>query len=59
MVASLVGGAALGAVFGELLKAVLEIKDRAIMFKQTLAYLRTTLVAIVPVIKLRDRTTQQ
>ncbi|KAL4338321.1 hypothetical protein HN51_048475 [Arachis hypogaea] len=51
MAASLVGGAAIGAVFGELLKAVIDMKDRAVMFKPTLAYLRTTLTAIDPVIK--------
>lgn len=46
-----VGGAALGAVFGELLSAVLKMKDKAIMFKQTLADLRSTLEAIAPTIK--------
>ncbi|RYR27201.1 hypothetical protein Ahy_B02g061540 isoform A [Arachis hypogaea] len=51
MAASLVGGAAVGAVFGELLKAVLAMKDKAMMFRQTLAHLRTTLTAIAPVVK--------
>ncbi|XP_015950574.1 probable LRR receptor-like serine/threonine-protein kinase At1g51810 [Arachis duranensis] len=51
MAASLVGGAAIGAVFGELLKAVIDMRDRAVMFKPTLAYLTTTLTAIDPVIK--------
>ncbi|MED6146066.1 hypothetical protein PIB30_031082 [Stylosanthes scabra] len=51
MAASLLGGAAIGAVFGELLKAVIDMKDRAVMFKPTLAYLTTTLIAIEPVIK--------
>ncbi|MED6126027.1 hypothetical protein PIB30_074432 [Stylosanthes scabra] len=50
MAASLLGGAAIGAVFGELLKAVIDMKDRAVMFKPTLAYLTTTLTAIEPVI---------
>ena len=49
--ASLVGGAALGAVFGELVKAVLEMRDKVTGFEKTLAYLRTTLIAIDPVIK--------
>ncbi|MED6122605.1 hypothetical protein PIB30_037096 [Stylosanthes scabra] len=51
MAASLLGGAAIGAVFGELLKAVIDMKDKAVMFKPTLAYLTTTLIAIEPVIK--------
>ena len=51
MAVELLGGAALGAAFGELLKAVLEIKDKASNFEHTLAYLSTTLRAIDPVIK--------
>ncbi|XP_020986607.1 exocyst complex component EXO70A1 [Arachis duranensis] len=51
MAAELLGGAAIGAVFGELLKAVLEVKDKASNFKNTLAYLRTILVKIDPLIK--------
>ncbi|KAJ1424925.1 hypothetical protein SESBI_11319 [Sesbania bispinosa] len=51
MAASLVGGAAVGAVFGELLNAVLETRDKAIMFKQTLANLRSTLLTIAPTIQ--------
>ena len=51
MAVELLGGAALGAAFGELLKAVLEIKDKASNFENTLAYLSTTLRAIDPVIK--------
>ncbi|MED6146069.1 hypothetical protein PIB30_031085 [Stylosanthes scabra] len=46
MAASLVGGAALGAAFGELLKAVLEIEHKNRNFEKTLAYIRTTLTAI-------------
>ncbi|KAJ1377660.1 Serine-threonine/tyrosine-protein kinase, catalytic domain [Sesbania bispinosa] len=45
------GGAAVGAVFGELLKAVLEIRDKAVMFKQTLANLRSTLITVAPIMK--------
>ncbi|XP_020965928.1 exocyst complex component EXO70A1 isoform X3 [Arachis ipaensis] len=51
MAAALLGGAAIGAAFGELLKAVLEVKDKASNFKNTLAYLRTILVKIDPLIK--------
>ncbi|KAK7382157.1 hypothetical protein VNO80_00888 [Phaseolus coccineus] len=47
----LLADAAVGAVVGELLKAVLEIKDKAIMFKQTLVNLQSTLIAIAPVIR--------
>ncbi|RYQ83980.1 hypothetical protein Ahy_B10g102872 isoform A [Arachis hypogaea] len=51
MAAALIGGAAVGAVFGELLKAVLEMKDKTIMFKPTLAYLQTTLESLKPLMK--------
>ncbi|MED6109751.1 hypothetical protein PIB30_036401 [Stylosanthes scabra] len=51
MAAELLGGAAIGAAFGELLKAVMEVKDKASNFKNTLAYLRTILVKIDPLIK--------
>ena len=51
MAVSLVGGADVEAVFGGLVKAVLEMKDKAKMFKPTLAYLRSTLIAIDPVLK--------
>ncbi|MED6135332.1 hypothetical protein PIB30_045451 [Stylosanthes scabra] len=51
MAAELLGGAAIGAVFGELLKAVLEVMDKASNFKNTLAYLRNILVKIDPLIK--------
>ncbi|MED6186965.1 hypothetical protein PIB30_071855 [Stylosanthes scabra] len=51
MAASLVGGAALGAAFGELLKAVLEIEHKNRNFEKTLAYIRTTLTAIHPLIR--------
>ncbi|KAJ1413620.1 Tyrosine-protein kinase, active site [Sesbania bispinosa] len=51
VIASLVGGAAVGTVFGELLKAVLEIRDKAVMFKQTLANLRCTLITVAPIMK--------
>ena len=51
MAASLIGGAALGAAFGELLKAVLRMKKQAVMFKSTWACLRITLIAIDPVVK--------
>ncbi|KAL1336912.1 hypothetical protein AAHE18_10G097500 [Arachis hypogaea] len=51
MAAALIGGAAVGAVFGELLKAVLEMKEKTIMFKPTLSYLQTTLESLKPLMK--------
>ncbi|TKY63639.1 NAD(P)H dehydrogenase (quinone) FQR1 [Spatholobus suberectus] len=47
----IIAEAAVGAVFGELLKTVLEMKDKAVMFKPTLVNLQSTLIAIAPVIK--------
>lgn len=47
----LVGGAALGAVFGELLKTVVEWKNNTIMFKSTLAKLKSILEELDPIIK--------
>ena len=43
--------AALGALFGELLKAILLAKDKAIMFKETMDHLESTLKSIEPVIR--------
>ncbi|TKY45401.1 LURP-one-related 15 [Spatholobus suberectus] len=43
--------AALGAVFGELLKAISEIIDKAVTFKRTWVKLQSTLEAIAPLIK--------
>ncbi|KAK7349580.1 hypothetical protein VNO77_07050 [Canavalia gladiata] len=48
---SLVGGAAVGAVFGELLKVVLDVTGKAVAFKQTLFHLRSTLIAIAPIVE--------
>ncbi|TKY63642.1 putative F-box protein PP2-B12 [Spatholobus suberectus] len=42
--------AAEGAVFGELLTAVMEVKDKAIIFKPTLDTLQSTLISIAPVL---------
>ncbi|KAA8547231.1 hypothetical protein F0562_003905 [Nyssa sinensis] len=49
MAGAFVGGAALGAAFGELLKAVLDVKDRAVKFKSILSDLAFKLEAIEPV----------
>lgn len=49
--AELLGGAALGAVFGELLKTAVEWKNNAIMFKSTLAKLKSIIEELDPVIK--------
>ncbi|KAA8547229.1 hypothetical protein F0562_003907 [Nyssa sinensis] len=49
MAGALFGGAALGAAFGELLKAVLDVKDRAVKFKSILSDLAIKLEAIQPV----------
>ncbi|KAL2337589.1 hypothetical protein Fmac_012035 [Flemingia macrophylla] len=46
-----VGGAALGAAFGELLNTVLEWKNNAIMFKSTLVNLQSILKELDPIIK--------
>ncbi|CAK9166436.1 unnamed protein product [Ilex paraguariensis] len=50
-----VGGAALGAVFGELLKLVVYVTKQAIYFKSTLNCLQTTLNDIHPVFDDIDR----
>ncbi|CAK9166439.1 unnamed protein product [Ilex paraguariensis] len=49
MAGALFGGAALGAVFGELLKLVIDAAKQAINFKSTLNRLERTLTAIEPV----------
>ncbi|KAF2283676.1 hypothetical protein GH714_013761 [Hevea brasiliensis] len=51
MAAALVGGAALGAAFGELLKAVVKARNRALMFNTILKRMESTLKSIIPVIK--------
>lgn len=48
MAAAFVGGALLGAVFGELLKAVSEEKDKAVTFKDRLEKLESTLRNSIP-----------
>uniref|UniRef100_F6GYV8 RPW8 domain-containing protein n=1 Tax=Vitis vinifera TaxID=29760 RepID=F6GYV8_VITVI len=50
------GEAALGAVMGELLRAVLRAKDRVVRFKPMLQELQSTLESIIPKIstKLTD-----
>ncbi|MED6146068.1 hypothetical protein PIB30_031084 [Stylosanthes scabra] len=45
------GGDIVGVAFGALLQAVMEMKEKAVMFKSTLSYLQTTLMAIDPLIK--------
>ena len=47
----LIGGAGLGALAGELLEAVLELKRRVAIFKATLTRLESTLEALCPVIQ--------
>ncbi|KAE8695078.1 hypothetical protein F3Y22_tig00110744pilonHSYRG00031 [Hibiscus syriacus] len=49
--AALIGGAALGAVFGQLLRTVVEASRTAAMFRGTLKELKSTLLSIEPVIK--------
>ncbi|KAL9464364.1 hypothetical protein AB3S75_002042 [Citrus x aurantiifolia] len=51
MAVAFVGGALLGAVFGELLRAVSEAKDKAVMFKDLLGQLESTLQNSTPMIK--------
>ncbi|KAL9432120.1 hypothetical protein AB3S75_027189 [Citrus x aurantiifolia] len=51
MAAAFVGGALLGAVFGELLKAVSEEKDKAVTFKDRLEQLESTLRNSSPLIE--------
>ncbi|KAE8655137.1 hypothetical protein F3Y22_tig00117034pilonHSYRG00868 [Hibiscus syriacus] len=51
MAANLIGGAALGAVFGELLRTVVEASRTTAMFRDTLKELQSTLLSIEPVIK--------
>lgn len=46
-----VGGAALGAVFGELLRAVVEANIKTVMFKALLKQLNSTLLSVTPIIK--------
>lgn len=51
MAAAFVGGALLGAVFGELLKAVEEVTTKAVEFKTLLNRLKSTLNQITPIIE--------
>ncbi|KAK8685872.1 hypothetical protein V6N13_124905 [Hibiscus sabdariffa] len=51
MAANLIGGAALGAIFGELLRTVAEAHKTAAMFRDTLKELQSTLLSIEPLIK--------
>lgn len=51
MAVAFVGGALLGAVFGELLRAVSQAKDKAVMFKDLLGQLESTLQNSTPMIK--------
>ncbi|MED6109750.1 hypothetical protein PIB30_036400 [Stylosanthes scabra] len=51
MAAELLAGAGLGAVFGELLSAVLKAGKKAVHFNNTLEYLRSILIRIDPLIK--------
>ncbi|XP_059594415.1 LOW QUALITY PROTEIN: uncharacterized protein LOC116803646 [Vitis vinifera] len=53
------GEAALGAVMGELLRAVLRAKDRVVRFKPMLQELQSTLESIIPKISEIDRLNQQ
>ncbi|KAJ7951597.1 Disease resistance protein [Quillaja saponaria] len=50
MALALVEGGVVGAVFGELLKAVLEVKDKILQFNPVLKKLKSTLESIAPVI---------
>ncbi|KAF7828759.1 putative disease resistance protein [Senna tora] len=52
-------GAAVGAVVGELLKAILDTKDRAVQFRPTLDRLASTLRSIEPVIEQIERYNRQ
>ncbi|XP_022978618.1 probable disease resistance protein At5g66900 [Cucurbita maxima] len=54
MAAELVGGAALGAVVGELFKAVLDLGERAINFNPVLKDISSKLNAITPLVKQID-----
>ncbi|KAG5535659.1 hypothetical protein RHGRI_023426 [Rhododendron griersonianum] len=51
MAAAFVGGALLGAVFGELLKAVEEVTTKTVEFKPLLNRLKSTLNQITPIIE--------
>ncbi|XP_059623799.1 probable disease resistance protein At5g66900 [Cornus florida] len=51
MALALVGGAALGAAFGELLKAVVDVKDKAITFKSNLDRLESRLNSLEPIVR--------
>ncbi|CAK7339410.1 unnamed protein product [Dovyalis caffra] len=51
MAAAFIGGAALGAVFGELLKAVLDVKDKALMFRSNLETMEDILQSIIPILQ--------
>ena len=51
MAFAVVGEAALGAILGELLRAVLELKEKADTFRTTLESLQSTLETIWPVIE--------
>ena len=50
MAASLGGGAAVGAVFGVLLKVVLKLKDKATSFGLAFTRLRSTLESLPPLV---------
>ncbi|KAJ4828380.1 hypothetical protein Tsubulata_017836 [Turnera subulata] len=51
MAVELVGGAALGAIVGELLKVVVEAKDKILMFRSILKHIEETLQSIIPILK--------
>ncbi|CAN1325447.1 Probable disease resistance protein At5g66900 [Linum perenne] len=51
MAASFVGGAALGALLGELLRAVVKVQRKTLMFKHILESLQSTLDAIIPIVE--------
>ncbi|KAJ8764350.1 hypothetical protein K2173_006090 [Erythroxylum novogranatense] len=51
MAASLLGGAAIGAAFGEVLKAILSAKEKAAMFKPTLDRIEFIVGCIIPVVE--------
>ncbi|CAI0554168.1 unnamed protein product [Linum tenue] len=51
MAASFVGGAALGAVLGELLRAVVKVQRKTLMFKRILERLESTLEDIIPTVE--------
>lgn len=50
MAVAFVGGAALGAVFGELLKVVVEVTKKTLRFKTLLKRIETTLIKLQPVV---------